>query len=102
MKQARSFLPVAIDFPEAAARQAGWGRWIRLASNGGRISTRFQLKEGDAVFLSFELAGRSIERLPARVDSSRQDDDGWWAAEVRFSDAAARSGFGRLLRELLA
>lgn len=100
--QAARFLPVVIAFPEEEGREECWGRLLSVQAGAARLLSRFRLRRGEPLLLSFDAAGELFDRLPAAVGSVRRDADGWFLAEVRFPEASDRVRLGRWLTRILA
>ena len=88
------------NVPDGGAE--GWGRFTRLAANGGELLTRFRLQKGDRLVLDFELTGERFGAFPAQVARAATDIDGYYAAELRFLGPSSQVRLGRVLRDLLA
>ena len=95
-------VPLRFAFPQADGREEGWGRFEDLAATGGRVLTRFRLEGGDVFTATFTLFGETFSETPARVSRAWIDADGYFAAEVRFTDEVVRRALSRVLHSLLA
>ncbi|MCX5788783.1 MAG: hypothetical protein NTX64_09815 [Elusimicrobia bacterium] len=93
--------PVRFTFEAEEGREDGWGRFERLHPLGGRVLTRFRLEPGDRLLLTFDAAGESFEDVPAKVELSRLDEDGYRVAEVRLADEVEAHRLGAALRGLV-
>ena len=69
------YVPVLLILGEAAGD--GWGRLLHLSARGFTLLTRFDLKRGSEVFLTFELAGTEFEAVACRVTRREIDRDGY-------------------------
>lgn len=78
-------IPVALYFPAGRIRE-GWG-WIHnISAVGVMIESRFPVKVGGVVYLSFSLKdGHQFQNLRARIVRS-QYEDGYYIAGVAFDD----------------
>lgn len=89
-------LPVALQFAEAAPSQ-GWGRILDLSMSGVRLETRWPLKVGQAVYLTFEPQNEvRLENLRARVVRLMWEE-GYYVAGLAFDETVDQA----YLREAL-
>lgn len=95
-------VPARFAFEAAESRQDGWGRFERLHPMGGKLLSRFRLEEGDRLFVSFEVAGEGFEDVPAKVERSAQDEDGYFLADLRLQDEVEARRLGAALRGIVA
>jgi len=95
-------LPVSLQFPDSDGRPEAWGRFLRLAANGGELATTARLNKGDTLRLGFEVQGERFELARADLLTAWRDRDGYFVAEVRFLDEDTRGRLGRALVGLLA
>ena len=102
MRRTAAFLPVLLRFAPSAARTDGWGRLAALTSGGAELSTATRLVAGEAVLLSFELAGDRFEDVRARVAHAEDDADGHRLAELRFTDEVERRRLAKALTDVLS
>ena len=93
--------PVRFAFEAAECREEGWGRLVRLHPRGGRVSTSFRLEPGDRLFLSFEAVGEVFDEVPAKVERTERDADGYVSADVRLQDEVHVHRLGAALRGLV-
>ncbi len=100
--QGASLLPLLIAFPEAEGRLESWGKILDLGALSARILTQSRLSAREPLLLSFRLRGEDFDSLPAVVERSEIDEDGYTRCEVRFTLEADRLRLGRVLRVLLA
>jgi hypothetical protein len=60
-------LPVGIRFPSGDHRE-GWGRILNISAGGVLLETRFPIKVGAVVYLTFTLrTGSRLENIRSRV-----------------------------------
>ncbi len=95
-------IPVKLAFRETAARLEAWGWLSELAASGARLLSSAELRRGEELLLDFELAGEPFEKLSSRVRWCERDEDGYWDAELSFTDEIPRRRLARLLLEVLA
>lgn len=94
-------IPALIAFETASSRVDAWGRLIELSPSGAKMTTQSELREGDAVELSFQVAGESF-RMPARVSWSELDADGYWSGEIRFYDEIKKRSLAQTLLDVIS
>jgi hypothetical protein len=95
-------IPVLIRFDGAAARSDGWGHLDELSAIGGRLETQSELKENELIEVSFQVAGEKCDAWPARVRRAEWDRDGFWQAEVRFTDETRKRRLAKVLLDALS
>lgn len=101
MTQSRSAvaLPVAL---KSSQREEAWGRLASVSAGGAELTTLSTLHRGDAVLLSFEMASERFRDLPAYVEASEIDADGYCSAELRWTDEVERRRLARTLLDVLS
>ena len=102
MKRSARRVPAKLEFAQTAARLEGWGWLSELAASGARLVSAAELRRDERLLLSFELAGEPFEKLSSRVRWVERDEDGYWDAELSFTDEVARRRLARRLLEVLA
>ena len=102
MRSSPKLIPVLISFPEAAARQDGWGRLVDLSGSGAHLSALLELRRAETVTLSFEVGGEPFHAVSARVTFVEADHDGYSLAELRFTDEVEKRRLARTILETLS
>ncbi|MFA6003342.1 MAG: hypothetical protein WC881_04670 [Elusimicrobiota bacterium] len=97
-----NFVPALLRFPGEAAREDSWGRFVELAASTAILATQTPLQALDKVLLSFEVYGEKFKDLPAMVENSITDDDGFCRADLRFQDEVEKRRLARCLADLLS
>jgi hypothetical protein len=92
-------LPAAI---KSTRREDAWGRLAALSASGAMLTTLSAPSRGEALLLSFELAGEKFRDIPAYVEASEIDADGYHSAELRWTDEVERRRLARLLLDVLS
>ena len=92
-------IPVALALGD---REVSWGRLLSLSARAAALSTQSALSRGEIVFLSFELSGERFKEIPARVEDSAVDLDGYTQAELVFTDEVERRRLAKTLLDLLS
>ena len=78
-------IPVGLRFPTGSDKE-GWGRILNLSPEGLLLETRFPLKVGGVVYVSFLLkAGLEFENLRARIIRVSYQE-GYHMAGIAFDD----------------
>ncbi|MBI4386105.1 MAG: hypothetical protein HY551_01860 [Elusimicrobia bacterium] len=95
-------VPARFSFQDVLLRAEGWGHLTEIHSAGAELLSYFRLCRGEALSLDFELAGVSFVAVRARVLSSAKDADGYFYADIRFTDHEFRSRLGAHLSAVLA
>jgi c-di-GMP-binding flagellar brake protein YcgR len=89
-------LPVALQFPDADPPD-GWGRLVDLSLGGAKLESRWPLKVGQAVYITFEPRSEMrLENLRARVVRVAWEE-GYYAAGIAFDESVDQA----YLREAL-
>lgn len=82
-------VPTELRYP-VGPQSEGWGRITNISASGLFIETRFPLKVGAVVYVSFGLTGGTrFDSLRTRVIRSRFED-GYYAGAVAFDDVVDR------------
>ena len=95
-------LPVSLLFPPQDGRGPGWGRLESLTAGGAKLSTLTELARGQALLLSFELAGEPFAEIRAAVVHAETDADGYCLAELDFTDFVQSRALAQRLLEALS
>lgn len=89
-------LPVVLRFPDTNPPD-GWGRILDLSLTGMKLETRWPLKVGQAVYVTFEPQNQTrLENLRARVVRVTWEE-GYYVAGVAFDESVDQA----YLREAL-
>lgn len=102
MRRSAARVPAKLEFESAAARLDAWGWLSELAASGARLLSAAELRRDELVLVTFELAGEPFEKLSSRVRWISRDEDGYWDAELLFTDEITRRRLARRLLEVLA
>lgn len=85
MKKSRNSLPsvpaeirTSLDLPPL------WGRLAFLSPEEAEVVSRFEIRKGRIIALSFELGLSRFEEVRGRVESSMRDGDGYFTYSVSF------------------
>lgn len=97
-----SQVPALIAFEGASARADAWGRLVELSAVGANLMSQSELRKGEFVALSFEAAGESFKGLRARVDWVERDADGYWLAELSFTQEIEKRRLAKILLDALS
>ncbi len=89
-------LPVALRFPDGDPPE-GWGRLLDLSLNGAHLETRWPLKIGESVYLTFvPRSEMRLENLRAHVVRVEWEE-GYYLAGLAFDESVDQA----YLREAL-
>jgi hypothetical protein len=89
-------LPCALGFPDMDPPE-GWGRLLNLSTTGAKVESRWPMKIGQAVYLTFIPQGdMRLENLRARVVRV-QWEDGYYIGGLIFDESVDQN----YLREAL-
>lgn len=94
-------LPVALRFPDVDPPEA-WGRMIDLSTSGVKLETRWPLKVGQAVYVTFYArAEMKLENLRARVVRVGWEE-GYYIGGLAFDESVDQSYMREALMALMS
>jgi hypothetical protein len=93
-------LPVAFHFPESDP-SAGWGRILNLSVGGLKVETRWPLRIGQSVYVTF------VPRSEMRLDNLRAKvvrlswEEGYYEGALEFDNSVDRAYLQEAIQALL-
>jgi hypothetical protein len=93
-------LPVALRFPEGDNTE-GWGRLLNLSSSGVKLETRWPLRIGQPLYLTFDAQSEMrLSNLRARVVRVGWDE-GYYEGALAFDESVDRAYLKEAIAVLL-
>jgi len=94
-------VPAGMKFPVGRFSE-GWGRIVNISSSGIRIETRFPIKVGSILYISFSLRdGLQFDNLRAHAVRVGYQE-GYYTAGINFDDLVDQHTLRDVLLALLA
>ncbi len=94
-------LPVILQFPDGVPTE-GWGRILDLSLSGVKLESRWPLKVGQAVYITFEPQHEMrLENLRARVVRV-QWEEGYYVAGLSFDESVDQAYLREALISLMS
>jgi len=95
-------IPASFSFAPELARQDAWGWLEELSASRARLSTLCVLRRDERLSLDFFLGDRRLGQGAARVIGAKKGEDGFFRAELAFTDEVFKRDLSRAILRMLA
>ncbi|HVA67007.1 MAG TPA: hypothetical protein VNK24_08805 [Elusimicrobiota bacterium] len=95
-------IPAAFSFAPEIARQDAWGWLEEISASRARLSTLCALRLDERLFLDFSIGDRRLGPGAARVSLAEKGEDGFFRAELAFTDELFKRKLSRAILRMLA